>query len=159
MHPRIEVLSEKKLIGKRMSMSFADYRVGELWRAFMPLRKEIKHNVNNDLISLVQFAPDHFENFDPNNVFERWAAVEVDHFDHVPQELETSIIPAGLYAVFHYKGSSIYAAKFFNEIYNVWLPASNYVLDNRPHFEVLGMQYKNNDPASEEEIWIPIKNK
>ena len=156
MNPRMEVLIEKKLIGKRMSMSFADYKIPELWRAFMPLRKEIKHNVNNDLISLVQFAPDHFENFDPKNVFERWAAVEVDHFDHVPNELETYILPAGLYAVFHYKGSSNDAANFFNEIYNVWLPNSNYVLDNRPHFEVLGEQYKNNDPASEEEIWIPI---
>lgn len=159
MNPRIEVLGEKKLIGKRMSMSFAEYRVRELWSAFMPLRKEIKHNVNNDLISLVQYAPDHFENFDPTNVFERWAAVEVDHFDHVPQELETFIVPAGVYAVFHYKGSSNDASHFFNEIYNAWLPASNYVLDNRPHFEVLGEQYKNNDPASEEEIWIPIKNK
>lgn len=40
-----------------------------------------------------------------------------------------------------------------------WLPASDYNLDNRPHFEVLGEKYKNNDPTSEEEIWIPIKLK
>jgi AraC family transcriptional regulator len=29
-------------------------------------------------------------------------------------------------------------------------------LDDRPHFEVLGEKYKNNDPTSEKEIWIPI---
>jgi predicted transcriptional regulator YdeE len=32
-------------------------------------------------------------------------------------------------------------------------------IDNRPHFEVLGDKYKNNDPSSEEEIWIPIRKK
>jgi AraC family transcriptional regulator len=40
-----------------------------------------------------------------------------------------------------------------------WLPGSDFVLDTRPHFEVLGDQYKNNDTTSEEEIWIPIKLK
>jgi AraC family transcriptional regulator len=39
------------------------------------------------------------------------------------------------------------------------LPASEYVVDNRPHFEILGAQYKNNEPDSEEEIWIPIQLK
>jgi len=32
-------------------------------------------------------------------------------------------------------------------------------LDDRPHFEVLGDKYKNADPDSEEEIWIPIRTK
>jgi len=50
-------------------------------------------------------------------------------------------------------------SSFFQKIYTVWLPASDYVLDNRPHFEVLGDKYKNNDPSSEEEVWIPIKPK
>jgi predicted transcriptional regulator YdeE len=43
-----------------------------------------------------------------------------------------------------------------NYIYTEWLPASNYELDNRPQFEILGVKYKTNDPNSEEEIWIPI---
>ncbi|MEP1984886.1 MAG: GyrI-like domain-containing protein, partial [Maribacter dokdonensis] len=40
-----------------------------------------------------------------------------------------------------------------------WIPNSEYQLDGRPHFEVLGAKYKNNDPNSEEEVWIPIKAK
>ncbi|MDP5096829.1 MAG: GyrI-like domain-containing protein [Flavobacterium sp.] len=39
------------------------------------------------------------------------------------------------------------------------MPNSEYQLDNRPHFEILGAKYKNNAPDSEEEIWIPIKRK
>jgi AraC family transcriptional regulator len=42
-------------------------------------------------------------------------------------------------------------------IFNTWLPKSGYQLDRRPHFEILGEKYKNNNPDSEEEIWIPIQ--
>jgi AraC family transcriptional regulator len=51
------------------------------------------------------------------------------------------------------------APKTFQYIFGTWLPNSEYVLDNRPHFEILGEKYKNDDPTSEEEIWIPIKAK
>ena len=159
MTQRIEKIHEKKLVGKRMTLSYADYRIAELWSGFMPKRKEIKNCLSKDLISLVVYKPNHFEDFKPTNAFERWAAVEVSNFDDVPDDMETYVLPAGLYAVFHYKGSSTGSASFFQQIYTVWLPDSDYALDNRPHFEILGEKYKNNDPSSEEEIWIPIKPK
>lgn len=159
MKPRIEIINDKKLIGKRMKMSYADYRIRELWNSFMPRRKEIINNLTNDLISLVEYTPSHFENFNPTNEFERWAAVEVENFNSIPDEMETYILPSGLYAVFNYTGTSSGAAAFFHYIYSEWVPSSDYVLDDRAHFEVLGEKYKNNDPSSEEEIWIPIKAK
>jgi AraC family transcriptional regulator len=158
MIPRIEILLEKKLIGKRIKMSFANYKIGELWRTFSPRRKEITNNLTSDLISMVVYAPTHFEDFKPTNAFERWAAVEVASFDHVPIEMEAFILPSGLYAIFDYKGLNTDNA-IFQYILGTWLPSSDYILDNRPHFEVLGGKYKNNDPTSEEEIWIPIKKK
>lgn len=158
MTPRIEITNEKKLVGKRLSMSFANYKIGELWRNFAPKRKEITNNLTSDLISLIVYKPTHFEDFKPTNEFERWATVEVSDFDNVPYEMETFILPSGLYAVFEYKG--LYTdSSIFKYILGTWLPNSDYVLDNRPHFEVLGDKYKNNDPTSEEEIWIPIKSK
>lgn len=159
MIPRIETIKEKKLVGKRMTMSYADYRIGQLWGSFMPRRKEINNNVNNDLISLVVYKPMHFKDFKPTNEFERWATIEVESLDEVPTELETYILPSGLYAVFTYIGTSSGASDFFQYIYGEWVPNSNYILDDRAHFEVLGEKYKNNDPSSEEEIWIPIKAK
>ncbi|MEP7234441.1 MAG: GyrI-like domain-containing protein, partial [Ignavibacteriota bacterium] len=45
----------------------------------------------------------------------------------------------------------------FQYILRTWVPNSNYELDDRPHFEILGEKYKKDDPSSEEEIWIPIK--
>ncbi len=158
MTPRIETLKEKKIAGTRLTMSFANYKVGELWKSFMPRRKEITNNLTNDLISLAVYKPTHFANFNPTNEFERWAAVEVADFDNLPNEMETFVLTGGLYAVFDYKGLST-DNSIFQYILGTWLPSSVYVLDDRPHFEVLGDKYKNNDPTSEEEIWIPIKTK
>jgi AraC family transcriptional regulator len=73
--------------------------------------------------------------------------------------METYILANGLYAVFQYKGLSSGSAAFYQYIYSDWIPNSEYQIDNRPHFEVLGEKYKNNDPTSEEEVWIPIKVK
>jgi hypothetical protein len=52
MEPRIETLPEKKLIGKRMTMSLANNKTGELWRNFMPRRREIQNNLTSELFSM-----------------------------------------------------------------------------------------------------------
>lgn len=160
MYLRIENLSSKKLIGKRITMSMADNRTAELWRSFMPLRKTIPNTIGTDLISM-QVYPSAYSssNFDMRATFDKWAAVEVSDFDAVPDGMEAFTIPAGLYAVFIYKGNPIHAAPFFQYIFGTWLPGSEYELDKRPHFEVLGEKYKNNDDSSEEEVWIPVRLK
>ena len=158
MIPRIEKLNEKKLIGKRLSMSLADNKTGELWRSFMPRRRDITNNLTNDMISMQVYKPTHFSDFKPTNEFEKWATVEVTNFDNVPTGMETFTLIGGLYAVFDYKGLST-DNSIFQYIFCTWLPSSDYDLDNRPHFEVLGDKYKNNDPTSEEEIWIPVQKR
>jgi AraC family transcriptional regulator len=156
---RIETLTEKKLIGKRLKMSFADNKTGELWRSFMPRRKEIQNNVGLEFYSMQIYAPSFFENFNPTAEFEKWACVEVKEFDAISNEMETFVLKGGHYAVFLYRGTTDGAADTFQYILETWLPNSEYVLDDRPHFELLGEKYKNGDPNSEEEIWIPIKPK
>jgi AraC family transcriptional regulator len=158
MEPRVESSNEKKLVGKRLTMSLSDNKTRELWKSFMPRRKEITNNLTNDFISMAIYTPTHFANFKHTNEFEKWATVEITDFEHVPNDMETFILPAGLYAVFDYKGSST-DNSIFQYIFGVWLPKSDYLLDDRPHFEVLGDKYKNADPDSEEEIWIPIRTK
>lgn len=157
MNPRIETIQEKKLVGKKLSMSYANYRIGELWGIFMPRRKEITNTTSNDLVSLVIYKHNHFDEFNPTNEFERWASVEVNEFANIPAEMETFVLSSGLYAVFHYIGSTDDVASFYQNIFTIWLPNTEYVLDDRPYFEILGEKYKNNDPLSEEDIFIPIK--
>jgi AraC family transcriptional regulator len=73
--------------------------------------------------------------------------------------MEVITIPGGLYATFVHKGHPAMAASLFSHIYGTWLPASGFMLDNRPHVGVMGERYKNNDPDSEETFWIPVKPK
>jgi AraC family transcriptional regulator len=159
MKPRIEILPEKKLIGKRMTMSLSNNKTQELWKSFMPRRKEIQNSIGTNLYSLQIYDPLYFSDFDSNADFEKWATIEVTDFDKVPDEMEIFTLIDGLYAVFTHKGDVSSAPKTFQYIFTTWLPNSDYILDNRPHFEILGEKYKNNDPTSEEEIWIPIKLK
>jgi predicted transcriptional regulator YdeE/predicted TPR repeat methyltransferase len=157
MIPRIVTLEEKRLVGICRTMSFADNQTSALWREFMPRRHEIVAK-NSDLFSVQHYADGFFEMPNSDMPFEKCAAIETDGLA-VPQGMQSYIIPGGLYAVFDYKGSNTEAAGVFRHILGVWLPSSPFALDNRPHFEVLGEKYRNNDPASEEEIWIPIREK
>lgn len=160
MTPEIKDLAEKMLIGKQIKMCLSDDKTLELWRSFMPRRKEISNKLGSELFSIQIFDNNlDFANFNTQTVFEKWAAVEVSNFDAIPDEMETLIIPGGLYAVFLYHGSSAAAAKTFQYIFESWLPNSTFSLDKRPQFEIMGEKYKNDDPDSEEEIWIPIKLK
>jgi AraC family transcriptional regulator len=158
MSQRLVTLKEKKLVGMRLTMSLANNKTGDLWKGFMPRRREISNSISVDLVSMQVYNLTYFSEFDPANEFEKWAAMEVSDFDHVPEHMQTFTLVGGLYAVFDYKGSST-DNSILQYIFGNWLPNSDYVLDNRPHFELLGEKYKNSDPASEEEIWIPIKRK
>jgi len=156
--PTIKTLNEKKIVGKRLKMSLSNNLTGELWKSFMTKRKEIINNTSSDLISLQIYKPFHFVNFNPHNEFEKWASIEVANFDLIPDGMESLTIESGLFAVFNYKGSSS-DKSIYQYIFTTWIPNSKYAIDNRPHFEILGEKYKNNDPNSEEEIWIPIIKK
>lgn len=158
MQPLIKTITEKKLIGQRITTSLTNNKTFELWQNFMSRRNEISNAVSAELISMQVYKPSYFTNFNPNTEFEKWAAIEVSDFSVVPNKMETYTLIGGLYAVFLYKGLST-DTKVFEYIFNTWLPNSNYLIDSRPHFEILGEKYKNNDLNSEEEIYIPIKAK
>ena len=156
--PEIKKLTEKKLVGMHLTMSLTDNKTGMLWRDFMPRRHEIVNRLNNDVISLQVYPENYYQNFNPATAFIKWASAEVKDFSSVPDGMHTLIVPSGEYAIFHYKGSSR-DTSIFQYIFSQWLPQSDFVLDHRPHFEILGDRYKNDDPSSEELICIPVKAK
>lgn len=158
MEPRIEILEDKKLIGYRVRMSLTNNKRGQLWGSFAPKIKDIKNRLNTDKISMQVYDKSFYINFNPNIEFEKWATVEVADFNDIPKDMETFTLGGGEYAVFDYIGSSN-DKSIFQYIFMTWLPNSEYQLDNRPYFEISGEKYNNNDPISEEEIWITIKNK
>lgn len=159
MEPQFRILPEKKLIGRRMKMSFSNNKTAELWHSFMPYRKNIKNIIGKELYSAEVYEPFYFENFNPEKEFEKWAAVEVSDIESVPEDMNLLISPRGLYAIFIHKGPASAGPKTYQYIFSVWLPGSDYTLDDRPHFAVMGEKYKGDDPTSEEEILIPLIKK
>ena len=155
MQPRIELLSEKKLVGKSLIMSLMNDKTAELWKSFMPERKMIKNKVGSDFISMQVY--DKSLDFNPQTEFTKCAMVETSNFNDIPKEMETRILEGGLYAVFVHQGTVKDFPRTVHYIFNEWLPNSKYELDQRPHFELLGEKYIPNDKNSEEEVWIPIK--
>jgi len=160
MQPQITILSAKKLVGNKLKMSVINDRTLELWQSFMPRRKEIT-NVENDFLYSVQVfeSEKYFDQFSPEFEFEKWATVEVAEFTNIPENMEMLEIPEGQYAVFNYTGPANAALPFFQYIFQTWLPESEYSVDNRPHFALMGEKYRGNNPDSEEEIWVPVKKK
>jgi AraC family transcriptional regulator len=157
MQPTIQFHPSISLIGNSQEMTFSNDLSVSMWQAFMPRRHEIKDRLGEDLYS-VQVYPEAFD-FGMNTTFTKWAAAAVDASTIVPEGMEIVVIPEGVYAVFVYKGIPADAEPFFRYIFTEWLPASDYDLDNRPHFELLSSLYKHNDPSSEETVWIPVKLK
>lgn len=159
-HPRIELLPGKKLVGKRLKMTLADNKTAQLWQSLMPHISSIQARASRELISMQVYGPSFdFKNFTPDTEFEKWAVAEVTSFINIPLDMEKYELTGGLYAVFIHKGTPHDFPKTMSSIFEVWLPQSAYEPDQREHFEVLGDKYKNNDPDSEEEVWIPIRKK
>lgn len=157
---RIESLQSKSCVGMRAKISIIDNTTPDLFRNFMPRRNEVLHRSSGDVFSAQVFPGNfNFQQFDISRTFEKWAAVEVHQTGKIPAGMEVLVIPAGLYAVFLHKGPASEGERTFRYIFAEWIPNSEYEIDDRPHFEILGAAYKNNDPESEEEVWIPIRKR
>lgn len=157
--PVIKEIRKTRLIGLSKPMSIIQNQTHHLWREFGPLKHKISGIQGTELYSIEQFPKDYFQGFDTNKTFTKWAAVAVDDHAEIPEGLQTLSVEAGLYAVFIYTGSSQDGASAYQYIYGEWIPKSSYEIDHRPHLAIMGDKYKNNDPSSEEEIWIPVRKK
>ena len=160
MEPKIIVTREIKLVGMRTKTTLNNSKTVSLWKQFMPKKKEIKNLMNNWHYSVQRYESDlKMEEFTPDIFFETSAAVEVKSFAEIPQDMESFVIQEGAYAVFMHRGATDTFHKTADFIFNVWLPNSEYELDNsRKHFEIMKEKYLGPDnQSSEEEVWVPIK--
>ena len=161
MEVEIITLAAKKLIGIRMPFTLGENIPAELWRTFMPRKKEIKNKVNEELISMEIYENGLDLNaFNHTTIFEKWAAIEVTSFDNLPEGMESYALEGGKYAYFLHKTAERTMEALFDYIFKTWLPTSGFTLANRPHFGVMGEKYRGmHHPESEEGIWIPVELK
>ncbi|MCB0738134.1 MAG: AraC family transcriptional regulator [Bacteroidetes bacterium] len=154
--PDIRTTPEIRIIGLKLDMSLANNRVAELWQSFMPKRHLINTVSPEMMYSIAEYDEGYFNAFNPTTSFTRWAGLAVSEHEPVPEGFNEIRLGAGKYAVFTHYGAGPTARQTFMHIHGNWMPKSGYGYDNRPFFELLGPKYKNNDPSSEEEIWVPI---
>ncbi|TGL22900.1 AraC family transcriptional regulator [Leptospira bourretii] len=156
MDSEIVEVNQKIIVGMKLEMSLLENQTQTLWQRFMPKLNSISNRLDNNLISMSIYSSDYFQSFNPLNRFMKWAGVEVSDEQTLSDGLEIIKIPQGSYVRFLYQGLPSQAGPFFQSIFQEWFPKSGYKLDQRPHFEVMGDKYKNNDPSSEEMIYIPV---
>jgi AraC family transcriptional regulator len=157
--PKIIDFPETRLIGSRVRMSFVDDRTSELWRGFFAVRSTIAGRIGTESYSVkVYEAAYSFAAFDAAAEFDKWAAVAVASDVEVPDGMESLTIPAGQYAQFVHVGPAMAAPKTFGYIFGEWLPASEFELDLRPHFEILPEGYDPFGIDSTERVLIPVRS-
>lgn len=138
-------------------MSLLDNKTAELWQQFMPRRHDIAGRIGSDLYSLQVYPERYYQQFNPATVFEKWALVEVVPGTVPPEGMEVFLLPQGDYVMFVHKGDISAFVQKLQYVLREWIPTSGLLLDERPHFEVLGEKYRNGDPESEEEVWVPVR--
>lgn len=155
--PRILTTDRMVLAGMRSQTSFAEDSTSALWRAFRSLESKIVGRIGTDSFSVKVYGPEYsFVRFDPAAAFEKWAAAKVERGIEQDNGFEHLEIPSGKYVVFLHIGTASDAARTFTQIFGSWLPGSGFLIDERPHFEVLPMGYDPFDPEAREEVWVPI---
>jgi len=156
----IKTFEETHFVGFNARMSLMNNSTPELWRKFMPLLPKIPQRKNENLYAIQVYDDlSYFENFNPNKAFEMWAAIAVESYENIKDEFHKLTLQQGLYAIFIHRGKPDLMPKTMQYILGTWLPSSSYLLDNRPHFQVMNKAYSAADSSAEEEIWIPVLEK
>jgi AraC family transcriptional regulator len=146
---RIEAISEKKLSGDYVENPvFTPEETSMLWRGFRSKLADMLPELPDYLYS-VQL---HTEEF--GKITLRWAAFEFS--DSIPENMQLLEIPAGLYAVFLFRGGPAGFEDFLRKQVSEILPSLNLKPDQRPWFQRMGKAFNPFSEESEEEVWIPV---
>ncbi len=156
--PTFENLSPMKLVGISMEMSRTNDQTPRLWGRFMPQRNAVLNRVDANLISMQVYPDGPVQISDPALSFTKWAVAAVTSFDSIPDGMQAYQLDGGLYAVFRHNGPATDMSTVMF-IFGEWLPNSDYLLDDREHFEVLPSDYQPLAPDAYEDFWIPVRPK
>lgn len=85
------------------------------------------------------------------------ACVEVDSLTHVPEGMQSFIVPSGRFAVFTHKGQITNIEHTMKYIFGSWLAQSGEKLRDAADLEVYGDKFKLGSDDSELDIYIPIQ--
>ena len=154
-------LNEIHLAGMFTTMSLQRNTTYQLWNKFM--KSYIGAGLPRDanMYSVSDYGTSIIDgSFSPALEYQKWACAE-EHPELMKLAgVHTLVIPAGLYATLEHHGEARMIGNTIGKFYSQWLPDSDYVLDERLHFELMGERYLGHEnPNSVEELFIPVKHK
>lgn len=95
------------------------------------------------------------DNFDEEKgVYDYLAGVEVASPDDVPDDMEVWELEGQNYAVFNTNLNELMDT--MDQVYESWLPQSNYQRAPGPEFEFYGEDFDADDPESPIQVYIPV---
>lgn len=132
--------------------------IGDSWQ-------ELKQNLwqlNRKNTNAMYGFEDYSEDFAKEPLqFYYMAAVEVEKDAYLPEGVYKQVVPKATYAVFAVNGNNTKGeiAKAFRYIYGVWLPNSDYCIDDKltADFEYYDERWDCQSKAAQLELYIPVK--
>ena len=156
--PQFVIRDEFVIAGYRKHTKNGPGVIGESWYELKQHLDWIQRKNEKVMYGFEDYSEDF--SVDPL-AFYYMAAVEVDRDDKLPAGMDRKVIPKAEYAVFPVKGNNTNGeiVQAFRYIYNVWLPNSEYCIDERvlADFEYYDERWDCQSSAAQLEIYIPIR--
>jgi predicted transcriptional regulator YdeE len=145
MKPEVYEFQEKKVIG--VGNIGNPINPGDAWRILFSRIQEIRGRKNTpETLGVIK-----------RNEHGYLAGVEVEQLIEIPEGMFSYVIPAGRYIGMTHKGPLSKIGETFQILIN-WLATNNYEQHDIVCFEVYDGRFKDEDPESEFDSYIQIKD-
>lgn len=146
------------LVGYRRYTGDGFQVIGEAWEKLKENMNRIKRKNPNTMYGFEDYSEDY--SAEPLK-FYYMAAVEAEEDAEIPEGMDIKRVPKALYAVFTVNGNNADGeiGKAFHYIYNVWLPQSEYCLDEKlsADFEYYDERWDCQSASAQMELYIPVR--
>lgn len=140
------------VVGIMKRVTPGDPEIPKIWDAFVPRMNEIQHRAEQHLCFGVM------DNFNHDKYdFDYIASASVTNADNLPEGMSSMTVPKQEYAVFDTTLQTI--GETFHNIYQTWLPASDYVRAEGAEFELYDESFNPEEGKFHISVWIPVKAK
>ena len=139
-----------RVVGMKITANPATPDIPALWQKFAPRMFKVPDTAEPKVSYGVM------QNFDPQKgTLEYMAGVSVESIAYLPDGMTSIDMPPNTYAVFEATMATI--EQVFCQIYETWLPKSNFDHAKAPYFERYDERFDPTDRSSLIEVFIPVK--
>ncbi len=154
MEPKIVELGAFTVVGLRYFGENKNQEVAQLWGEFNGKYNMVNHRkADSPFIGLCIMEPCTSDKFE----FEYVSGLMVDSTADMNPSFVSRDVPASKYAVFTHKGPLTTLMGTYQYIFGDWASKTEYKVDEHLNFEWYDDRFKDNDPTSEFDIYVPIK--